>query len=85
MRLLRALSALDPVQHLVALIDSKSRLVLARKAERILQIANDAAVSSSAGRWFQRCRRSRESAGYCGTSIVLFDPQRSLSPSGWRR
>jgi hypothetical protein len=39
------LCPLDPVQHLVALIDPRPRLVLARETERVLQIADDAPVS----------------------------------------
>jgi hypothetical protein len=44
MRLFFALRALDLVQNFVALIDSRSCLMLAGKVLRVIEIADDAAI-----------------------------------------
>jgi hypothetical protein len=54
MGLFFALRALHPVQNFIALVDSRSSLLLASKARRVVEVADDAPILE---RLYQKFRR----------------------------
>jgi hypothetical protein len=81
MGLFIALGTLYPVQDFIALVHSRSSLLLASKADRILEIADDvrASPAARAAPASSRCRQSapRAAAGFsAGWRLRCNDPWR---------